>query len=385
MTNRWLATAALVLGSHAWAPSLGSAWAQEPGPAGGGGAQTPPAQAQPPAASKLSVGDPAPPIRVAAWVKGAPVERFEPGVTHVVYFWATWCEHCRKAAPMLAELRKRHGDKLRVLAVSVWEDSDAQPRVKAAADRLGDDADYPVAFGGEAGEMERSWLDAAGLDSIPSVFLVDGEGRIAWIGNPLQPPGEMDAVADKLVAGEYDVAEAAARARRAAEIAERARPVVEEFRAAGRARDWPKAVELADRLIELDPVQFGGLAQWKFRTMIAEMGDAAGAYAFIRPLADGLLKDNAEALNSIAWTILDESGLEPRDVDLALRLAERAAELTEQRNGLILDTLALATFQKGEIARAIEIQERAIGLVRDVEMRAELNQRLEMFRKARGG
>jgi tetratricopeptide (TPR) repeat protein len=187
------------------------------------------------------------------------------------------------------------------------------------------------------------------------------------------------------VAGTYDVAEAAARAKRAAEVAAQARPVMAEFRAAGRERNWARAVELADTLVALDPAAFGGLAQWKFRTMIAELNDVRGAYDYIRPLTEGLLKDNAEAINSVAWTIVDEPGLEPRDLDLALKLAERAAELTKRENGLILDTLAVALFQRGEVARAIETQERAVELTRDVELRAQLTQRLEMFRRARGG
>lgn len=38
----------------------------------------------------LGVGDPAPALNVAEWVKGSQVSNFEAGGVYLVEFWATW-------------------------------------------------------------------------------------------------------------------------------------------------------------------------------------------------------------------------------------------------------------------------------------------------------
>ena len=45
-------------------------------------------------AQTFGVGDPAPRLRLAHFVKGKPLSAFEPGKTYVVEFWTTWCGPC---------------------------------------------------------------------------------------------------------------------------------------------------------------------------------------------------------------------------------------------------------------------------------------------------
>ncbi|MCC6406253.1 MAG: hypothetical protein IT453_03735, partial [Planctomycetes bacterium] len=71
-------------------------------------------------------------------------------------------------------------------------------------------------------------------------------------------------------------------------------------------------------------------------------------------------KDAAE-LNKLAWSIVDpEAKLAERDLDLALRAAQNAVELTEWKDGSILDTLARVHATKGDLAKAIELQTKAV-------------------------
>ena len=45
--------------------------------------------------------------------------------------------------------------------------------------------------------MAKNWMKAAGQNGIPTAFIVNKEGKIAWIGHP----GRMDEPLDKIVAG----------------------------------------------------------------------------------------------------------------------------------------------------------------------------------------
>ena len=61
-------------------------------------------------------------------------------------------------------------------------------------------------------------------------------------------------------------------------------------------------------------------------------------------------------------SILTEAQYGGRFKELALRIARRANELTEQGNWAYVDTLALAEFEAGHVSQAIELEQKAIGL-----------------------
>src|SRR5207237_986319 len=142
-----------------------------------------------PAADNLSVGDSAPKLAVKEFVKGEPVTKFERGKTYVVEFWATWCGPCRISIPHLTELQKQHKN-VTFVGVSIWE-RDAK-KVKPFVEEMGDKMDYRVALdevpeGGPAdqGAMAKNWMSAANQEGIPAAFIINGEGKIAWIGYPM--------------------------------------------------------------------------------------------------------------------------------------------------------------------------------------------------------
>src|SRR3954447_13392666 len=72
-------------------------------------AEAPPATGE--KSPALSIGDPAPPVRVAKWVKGPPVPELEKGKVYVVDVWSTWCVPCLAAMPHATELQKRFREK----------------------------------------------------------------------------------------------------------------------------------------------------------------------------------------------------------------------------------------------------------------------------------
>jgi thiol-disulfide isomerase/thioredoxin len=98
-------------------------------------------------AQTLGIGDPAPPVKVMKWVKGAAVDSFEQGKLYVVEFWATWCVPCKDSIPHLSEMAKRYGDKVTFAGISVWETG--ENKLKLVTDftsKMGDRMAYSVAL-----------------------------------------------------------------------------------------------------------------------------------------------------------------------------------------------------------------------------------------------
>jgi thiol-disulfide isomerase/thioredoxin len=137
----------------------------------------------------LKVGDPAPKLQTGKWIQGEPVKNFEKGKAYLVEFWATWCPPCRKSIPHLNEIHNKFKDKgLIVIGQDCSERDDS--RVAPFVKQMGDKMTYRVALddksSNKAGQMAKTWMQAAGQDGIPTAFLVDTKGKIAWIGHPME-------------------------------------------------------------------------------------------------------------------------------------------------------------------------------------------------------
>lgn len=334
-----------------------------------------------PVVEGLGVGDPAPRLRVGSWLKGEPIASFEPGRVYVVEFWSTWCLPCEKSIPLLSSLQARHAERgVRVVGVSVFEDRSCEVAPYVA--RQGERMNYTVAADSvlegatsAQGAMVLSWLKPSGETSLPTAFLVDGSGTIVWIGDThsLEQPLE------QVLAGTWDLAQA--------KLEHQKRVRVRSLRATlnlqVREKQWEKVLETVEEMRILDPLTETRTAAWRF-TALLNLGRDEEAWAYGRAALEGLLKDDALALNVIAWTVVDPRAPKraSRDLDFALAAAERAAELTERRNAAILDTLAVVHFERGSVALAIATEEEAIALAERAPWVAELRERLELFRRA---
>ncbi|MBX3354209.1 MAG: redoxin family protein [Phycisphaeraceae bacterium] len=153
-------------------------------------------------AQALKVGSKAPTLSANRWVKGEPVRRFEPGTVYLVEFWATWCGPCIKEIPHLTRLQKEYGDRLVVIGVAGSErksaggKDDRFEKLKTFVDGKGKDMDYRVVFDPGEGSYNH-WMLASGRRGIPSSFLVDHEGKIAYIGHPASIDEPLAAVMKK--------------------------------------------------------------------------------------------------------------------------------------------------------------------------------------------
>ncbi|MCX5688713.1 MAG: redoxin domain-containing protein [Planctomycetota bacterium] len=344
-----------------------------------------PAPAKAPAASKrLAVGDPAPALKVAKWVKGDEIKGFQAGTVYVVEFWATWCGPCRKTIPHLSEVGKTFKDRgVKVIGVSIWEETKEKdgktphnplPDVEKYVADMGDKMDYSVAYGGDEAEMSETWMKAANRNGIPSAFIVDGKGNIAWIGHPME---KMEETLEQVLSGKFDPKTAADASKKKEEAKARAKELGGKLRGTitgGRAKE---SFEIVREMLRLDPSMFPNAAGVTFKSVAVDMGQLDLAYEFAREVFAGGIKDSPEDLNTIAWTILDDASIKKRDVDLAMAMAARAVEVTKHQEGSMMDTLARAYWEKGDSAKAIEVQTKAVELAsKDPRMPDAIKQQL---------
>jgi thiol-disulfide isomerase/thioredoxin len=311
-------------------------------------------------AATLNVGDPAPKLQVSKWVQGEPVKMFERDKAYIVEFWATWCGPCRVSIPHLNELHTRFKDKgLIVIGQDVWEqDADAvAPFVK----KMGQQMTYRVALDSAEGKMAESWMDAAGQTGIPTAFVVDKRGSIAWIGHPMKLK---ESLLEQVLAGTFDVTKAAAEYKVQHENEERRRALWEEFNRHRQKEEWDQAESALAKMEKLLPEdERDGLAMTRFGLLL-DRKDYKKAYQLAARLSDTHPED-ATMQNQIAWSIATKDGLAERDLDLAEKIARRAnaaSKANDDEKAGILDTLARVLFLKGQKESAIEFQQQAVKL-----------------------
>jgi tetratricopeptide (TPR) repeat protein len=104
-----------------------------------------------------------------------------------------------------------------------------------------------------------------------------------------------------------------------------------------------------------------------------------------RRIADASPSDPS-ALNNFAWTLVTCEPADLRDPQKALEFALRVNELTNSLSHTYLDTLALAYFQTGDVAKAIETQRTAVDRLSPGHSdRIELEERLAEYEQAADG
>lgn len=146
------------------------------------------------ALSSLRVGDPAPILAGVRWVTGEPVRYWKPGRVYVLDFWATWCAPCIGGFPHMRDLQRQYaGRGVTVIGVAVSPQPRAMSVDEFMRSRQGD-VGFTIAEDIEA-FAHRSFLGAAGIAGIPTVMVIDGKGRLAWVGTGSPMPGLEDALA----------------------------------------------------------------------------------------------------------------------------------------------------------------------------------------------
>lgn len=335
-------------------------------------AAPPPAEEPPPSPQPtLAIGDAAPPLTIASWLTGEPIDTFEPGVVTVVEFWATWCGPCRTSMPHISELQDSYGEAVRFVGVT-RETRDVVEEFLAQEQREGatwaDVITYRLAID-EDDATSTAYMRAAGQSGIPTAFIVGKDGIVEWIGHPMS----IDAPLEAIVTDSWDRATAVADF----QAAKRLQQVLGELGQLRREQKWDEALALLDALQD-EVGDKPGLLNLKL-PLLEAAGRSEEASAIRKQLVEAAW-DNPMALNEISWNVATNEGHTTADLELALEAATRAAELTEHTDGSILDTLARVFYEQGNLDQAITWQEKA---VEHADGNPSIEQTLEQYRSER--
>ena len=106
------------------------------------------------------------------------------GQVVLLNFWATWCGPCKLEIPWFVEFEQNHKDEgFAVLGVSM--DEDGWDSVKPYMERV--KVNYRVLLGTDSVAMLYG-----GVDSLPTTFLIDRDGKIASVHIGLVSKGDYE-------------------------------------------------------------------------------------------------------------------------------------------------------------------------------------------------
>lgn len=197
----------------------------------------------------------------------------------------------------------------------------------------------------------------------------------------------MDEALDQIVSGTYDLATEANKAKKAAEVQAKAESLMMDFQRAQMAEEWPKVLEIADKMLELDPEQFAQAGLYKYFITTTKLKDKAKASAIAENLISDVFKKDAQNLGTLAMVISSHPEImdADRDLDLALKAAEKANELEEGSEPMLLATLAKVYSARKDHKAAAEWQIKAIEKADDPELKKVLEEELATIKSAADG
>lgn len=268
--------------------------------------------------------------------------------------------------PHLAELQTRYGDKVKFVGVTDEEpelvEKFLQKPAQGGQQTWGQLLTYRIAVD-DAGKTSSAWLQAAGQDVIPCAFIVGRQGKVEWIGHPLA----IDRPLQQVVDGTWDIA----KGKREEELRQAANEAISNG-------NFRRLLAVAEQM-DLEDVEAASLRMLAlFQLKRAAEGNEVAAQLLQK------LQNDADGLNSVAWTLVAEVPEGLADLQLARKAAERAVELDGGRDANSLDTLARVHFRLGDVNRAQELQRQALELA-DESRKAGFEGVLREYESAAGG
>jgi thiol-disulfide isomerase/thioredoxin len=326
-------------------------------------------------AELLSIGSAAPELDVEHWVQNGngffkPVTKFEPGKVYVVEFWATWCGPCISSMPHLAELQnKLRGENVQIVSISDETLEEVTEFLKRkTTNAAGEEttfaeitAPYCLTTDPDRSAHE-GYMAAAKQSGIPTAFIVGKDGKVEWIGHPM----EMDEPLNQVIADSWNRNEFAElfvakqsftqTVQRLSQLAQRGR--------------FPEAIEMIDGELakKLPPEIAAQLSNFRLQIkMMGGMIDEDVVASFNERLKSA--QGDAVGVARIAYSLLqagqnpaakEQPGLKSLMVSAIESLSKEVETADAEIQPLVLDTIAHLYESTGDLDAAIKAQEAGI-------------------------
>lgn len=339
------------------------------------------------AAERLQVGKKAPSLDVAEWVDRDRASAVSRAGLRVVVAGSSLTPPTQEAWQRVGELCEKWGGRVEIVGVEVWPGSNPRATLARLVSLRGR-VEIPLAIdhplSRETGSVARDWLLAADLHRLPVAFVVGPSGTLRWIGHPDRLE---EAVAELFVReGGVSSVPTSSKGRDQEDferIYERLREQhAVELRINGAWNDerWAVVVAGIEELCLLDPSAEVDLCLDKYEALL-QIRDSKRVLRYGRELLEGVLSSRPRFLNSFAWMIVSTKGTstDSSQLDLALKAARRANELTEFEDAAKLDTLARVYFCRGNLHAAWQYQRIAVRKAEDRGLRQDLSTRLKEY------
>jgi len=300
--------------------------------------------------AKLNIGDAAPPLKVTKWLQGAEVKAFAPGKVYVIEFWATWCAPCIRAMPHLNELQKEFKDKgLVIVGLTSKDENNTAEKVASFVEKNGKRFDYIFAYCDDRA-TDAAYMEASGQDGIPCSFVIGKDGKIAYIGHPMQLDDVLPKVLEGTWKGQADI-----------DAIAKANGELDAILKVGQT-DAEKALGQLIEFSKVHPVKAKAATfsiQRMLLTLQAKKFDDAKTLAEAM-IAEAIAKKSADKAAFAAMLLGDEE-LNPKKIhiDVAMKAIETALQFEDKDIGLYIQAARLY-FESGDKAKANALAEKAV-------------------------
>ncbi len=313
-------------------------------------------------APNLNIGDAAPEIKYSKLLKGAPVNINNDKIT-VLEFWATWCGPCVAVMPHLSELAKKYEKQADFIGVNIWEKTGGKPYESALPDverfvtSSKDRMAYNIVMDNNAQDMANTWMKAAGLNGIPSTFIIKN-GKIAWIGHPMK----INSVIDSIIAGTFDVAafktEYMEKRKKSSTMMSDMKVAMEELKKLVENKEFEKAFAMVEEAPKKLPVLSYSMKLEKMNILLKHFTETE-AIDYVKQVSG---ETNSTYDASFALAMIEKEGLKPDTYSFAISLLNGSNVV---KSSAIYNIMAKGYGKGHDFKNAVAAQEKAVELAKN--------------------